>query len=163
MKFFHSKSETALTLFVAALISSLVVFWPRTPKTAFYFQVTMRSALPGVAQLYCDAALDPKESQPIRASIEGDSTKVDYKFPLIEGRYTTFRFDPTDKSGNRMVLAGIRIVGQQGDLLRTIVSSQVKPFRGINQFEINTTDEVRFTTVDYGPSPSLTVELGEPV
>ena len=54
MKLFRSKSEIGLALVIAALVSTTITFWPRARPPAFYFEVTMRSSLPGFAQLFYD-------------------------------------------------------------------------------------------------------------
>jgi hypothetical protein len=162
MKLFRSKSEIGLALVIAAFVSTTVTFWPRAPKPAFYFQVTMRSALSGFAQLYYDAGPALKEAESVRLPVEGGNRDVDYKFPLTEGRLTNLRFDPTDQGGNRVVLSRMRIVHHPADLLRTIQPSQLKPSQRMDRFETTAT-EVYLTTADNGAASFLTVELGEPL
>jgi hypothetical protein len=136
--------------------------WPRTPTPAFYFEVTMRSALSGSAQLYYDASPDVKEEESVRLPAEGGNREADYKFPLPEGRFTTLRFDPTDQGGNTVVLSRMRVVSRGGDLARTIQPGQLKPSPRIDRFETTAT-EATLTTPAAGAASFLTLELGEPL
>ena len=162
VKPFLFKSRIGVALLFGAVLATAFSFWPRTPKPAFYFKVTMRSSLPGFAQLYYDAGPAVKEADSVRLPVEGGNRDVDYKFPLPEGRFTNFRFDPTDQGGNTVILSRIRIVHRAGHLLRTIQPSQVKAARQIDRFETSAM-EVNLTTASIGAASFVTVELGEPL
>jgi hypothetical protein len=162
MKLFRSNSEIGLALAIAALVATAITFWPRAPKPAFYFQVTIRSELPGFAQLYYDAGEAMREARSVRLPIAGGARDVEYRFPLPEGRFTNLRFDPTDQGGNRVALSRLRIVRRPAEVLRTIQPGQLKPSQRMNRFEATAT-EVNLTTAASGIPSFLTVELGEPV
>ena len=162
VKTFLIRSRVGIALLFGAVLATAFSFWPRTPKPAFYFEVTMRSSLPGFAQLFYDAGSAVKEADSVRLSVEGGNRDADYKFPLPEGRFTNFRFDPTDQGGSTVILSRMRIAHRGGDLLRTIQPSQLKPSPRIDRLETTDT-EVTLTSAAAGAASFLTVELGEPL
>ena len=82
-------------------------FWPRSEAFPFFFEVTMRSAQSGFAQLYYDTGNGVSERDSSRLPLEGGNRPVTYQFPLPEGRYPNFRFDPTDRARNTMTLSAL--------------------------------------------------------
>jgi len=149
-------------LLFGVLLATAFGFWPRTPKPLFYFEVTARSSLAGVAQLYYDTGSGLNEADSVRLPTEGSNRDVDYKFPLPHGTYSFLRFDPTDRAGNVMVLSQLRIVTQAGQLIRAIEPIQVKASQQIERLEPGPAS-VSLTTASTGSDPILTVELGEPL
>jgi len=136
--------------------------WPRTPKPAFYFEVTMRSSMAGIAQLFYDTGSGIRELDSVRLPAEGGNRDVAYKFPLPGGTYSSLRFDPTDRPGNVMVLSGLRIVTGPGQLVRAIEPNHVKASQQIDRLEPGP-DNLSLTTASTAGDPILTVELGEPL
>src|SRR5436190_576938 len=162
MKLFRSKSEVGLALVIAVLVSVPITFWPRARPTAFYFEITMRSSLPGFAQLFYGVGSAVNEADSCRLPLEGDNQEVIYKFPLPEGRYASLRFDPTNRAGNTITLSRARVVDRMGNILRSIRPEQFKPSHQIQRLEASTT-EVTLRTVGNDGGSNIIVELGEPL
>lgn len=156
------RSRIGLALALGAIAATAFTFWPRTQSPAFYFEITMRSALSGFAQLYYDVGSGVNGKDSFRLPVEGGNRDALYRFPLPEGRYPNLRFDPTDRARNSMTLSGGRIVDRAGNLVRAIPPSQIKVSQQIEQLEAGET-KVTFTTAATADDPILTVELGEPV
>jgi hypothetical protein len=144
------------------LLATAFSFWPRTPKSRFYFEVTARSSLAGVAQLYYDTGSGMNEADSVRLPVEGGNRDEDYKFRLPHGTYSFLRFDPTDRAGNVMVLSRLRVVTEAGQLIRAIEPNQVKASQQIERLEPSPAG-VSLTTASTGTDSILTVELGEPL
>jgi hypothetical protein len=102
------------------VLATAFSFWPRTPKSLSYFEVTARSTLAGMAQLYYDTGSGMNEADSVRLPVEGGNRDVDYKFRLPPGTYSFLRFDPTDRAGNVMILSRLRFVTQAGLIIRAI-------------------------------------------
>ncbi|MFN2621452.1 MAG: hypothetical protein ABR611_01290 [Chthoniobacterales bacterium] len=147
---------------MAVLVAAAFAFWPRNPGTPFLFEVTIRSSLPGFAQLYYDLGAGFNEGNSWRVPIEGRDREVRCQFPLPAGIYAKFRFDPTDRSNNSMTLSGARIVDRDGRLFRTVAPSQFKAVNEIESLSAND-QQVTFTTAATSHDPILSLELGGPV
>jgi hypothetical protein len=151
----------------AALLFGLVSavafsLWPRASKSAFYFEVTMRSSLAGIAQLYYDTGSGLREADSVRLPTEGGNRDVVYKFPLPGGTYSSLRFDPTDRPGNVIVLSALRIVTGGGQLVRIIEPTQVKASQQIERLERGL-DSLSLTTASAAADPILSIELAGPL
>ena len=162
VKPFLFKSRIGVALLFGAVLATAFSFWPRTPKPLFYFQVTARSTLAGIAQLYYDTGSGMNETDSARLPVEGGNREVDYKFRLPHGTYSFLRFDPTDRASNVMILSQLRIVTQAGQLIRAIEPTQVKASQQIERLEPGPAS-VSLTTASTGTDSILTVELGEPL
>jgi hypothetical protein len=162
MKLFRSKSEIGLALVIAALVSTAITFWPRARPTAFYFEVTMRSSLPGFAQLFYEVGSGVNEADSCRLPLEGGNRDVIYKFPLPEREYASLRFDPIDRTGNTMTLSRARVVDRMGNVLRSIRPDQFKAPHQIERLEASAT-EVTLTTRGSDGGSNVIVELREPL
>jgi hypothetical protein len=162
MKLFRSKSEIGLALVIAALVSATITFWPRARPTAFYFEVMMRSSLPGFAQLFYEVGSGVNEADSCRLPLAGGNRNVIYKFPLPEGRYAGLRLDPTDRTGNTITLSRARVVDRMGNVLRSIRPDQFKASHQVERLEASAT-EVTLTTIGSDGGSNVTVELGEPL
>lgn len=149
-------------LLFGVVLATAFSFWPRTPKSLFYFEVTARSSLAGLAQLYYDTGSGMNEADSVRLPVEGGNRDVDYKFRLPPGTYSFLRFDPTDRASNVMILSRLRIVTQAGQLIRAIEPVQLKASQQIERLEPGPA-AVSLTTASTGTDPILTVELGEPL
>jgi hypothetical protein len=151
----------------AAVVFGLVLAtafsaWPRTPKPAFYFEVTMRSSLTGIAQLFYDTGSGIREIDSVRLQAEGGNRDVAYKFPLPSGTYSFLRFDPTDRPGNVMVLSGLRIVTAADQLVRAIEPNQVKAAQQIEHLEQGPA-RVSLISASSAADPILKIELEDPL
>jgi hypothetical protein len=144
------------------VLATAFSLWPRTPKPLFYFEVTARSSLAGMAQLYYDNGSGMNETDSVRLPVEGGNRDVDYKFRLPHGTYSFLRFDPTDRASNVMILSQLRIVNHAGQLIRAIEPNQVKASQQIERLDPGPAS-VSLTTASTGTDPILTVELGEPL
>ena len=122
----------------------------------------MRSALPGLAQVYYETGSIHTEANSDRLPVEGGSHEVDYKFRLPEGPYYVLRFDPINRPGNVMVLSRLRIVTGAGQLVQAIDPKQVKASQQIDRIEPDSTS-VSLTTSVAGADPMLRIELSEPL
>jgi hypothetical protein len=162
MKLFRSKSEIGLAFFIAALVSTTITFWPRGQPTDFYLEVTMRSPLPGFAQLFYGVGAAANEADSCRLPLEGDNRDVIYKFSLPEGRYNSLRFDPTDRAGTTITLSQACVVDRMGHVLRSIRPNQFKPSHQIERLEAGIT-EVTLTTLGSDGGSNVIVELREPL
>lgn len=149
-------------LLFGAVVAAVFGLWPRTPKPAFYFEVTMHSSLAGSAQLYYDTGSGIREPDSVRLPTEGGNRDVAYKFPLPDGTYSFLRFDPTDRPGNDMVLSGLRIVTGTGQLVRAIGPVQVKASQQIDRLEPGLAS-LSLTTASTAGDSILTIELEEPL
>jgi hypothetical protein len=157
---FTSRIGKALLFGIALAIAFSC--WPRTPAPAYFFEVTMRSSLPGFARLYYNAGRAANEANSVRLPVEGGNRDAGYKFPLPEGRLTNLRFDPSDQGHNTVVLSQLRIFYRGGGVVRTIQPSQFKPSPGIERLEVSA-QELTLTTAAVADASFLTVELGEPL
>jgi hypothetical protein len=147
---------------VAVLVATAFAFWPRNPGAPFLFEVTMRSSLPGFAQVYYDLGAGFSERNSWRVPIEGRDRESRCQFPLPAGIYSSFRFDPTDRGNNSMTLSAARIVDRDGRLLRTVAPGQFKAVNEIEQLSVNE-QEVTFTTAATAHDPILSLELNGPL
>ena len=141
---FFSRSRIRLALTLGAIAALAYTFWPRANPFPFHFEVTMRSSLSGFAQLYYDTGSGVNEKNSSRLPVEGGNRPGQYKFPLPEGMFSEFRFDPTDRARNSMTLVGARIVDRAGNLVRVIPPSQIKVEQQVESSSRET--EVTFTT-----------------
>lgn len=165
-----SRAETRVSLWqrhrlplaVAALLALIISCWPRNPGPSFFFEVTIRSSLPGFAQLYYDVGSGLNERDSSRIPVEGRDRETHCRFPMAEGIFRTLRFDPTDRNQNSMTLSAARIVDRSGTVARVIAPTQFKAVNDIEGLSANDVN-VSFTTVAAGHDPILTVDLGEPV
>jgi len=162
MKLARPQTEIVLALVIAAIASTTIAFWPRERPTGSQFEVTMRASLPGFAQLFYNVDSGTNRSYSTRLPIEAGSQEVVYRFPLPEGRYTSLRFAPADRSGNRITLSRARVVGQTGTVLRTIRPEQFDAFRQIEHLEASLTG-ITFLTAGSDGDSSFRLELGEPL
>ncbi len=156
------KSAISAALLFGLVLATAFSLWPRTPKPAFYFEVTIRSSLAGIAQLYYDTGSGIRELDSVRLPTEGGNRDVAYKFPLPGGTYSLLRFDPTDRPGNIMVLSALRIVTGTGQLVRVIEPNQVKASQQIERLEL-APDSVSLATAPTAGDPIVTIELEEPL
>ncbi|MFZ1218251.1 MAG: hypothetical protein WAO00_03110, partial [Chthoniobacterales bacterium] len=90
-----TRSRIGLALAIGAIAATAFSFWPRTQPPVFFFELTMRSALSGFAQLYYDTGSGINEADSFRLHVAGGNHDVDYKFELPAGQYSKLRFDPT--------------------------------------------------------------------
>ena len=156
------KSRIGLALAFAVLVATTYTFWPRSEAFPFFFEVTMRSAQSGFAQLYYDTGNGVSERDSSRLPLEGGNRPVTYQFPLPEGRYPNFRFDPTDRARNTMTLSAARVVDRGGHLFRVIPPGQMKASQQIDKLAVSE-KEVTFATAANADDPILAIELGEPL
>ena len=131
------KSRLGLAFTLGVLAATAYTFWPRSDAFPFFFEVTMRSAQSGFAQLYYDTGNGVNERDSSRLPVEGGDRPVTYQLPLPEGRYSGFRFDPTDRARNTMTLSGARIVDRGGHLFRVIPPAQIKAAQQIDKLEVS--------------------------
>ena len=155
-------SRIGVALAIGAIAATAYTFWPRSQPFPFSFEVAMRSSLSGFAQLYWDVGSGVNEKDSVRLPVQGGNRQIDYKFPLAEGRYSSLRFDPTDRARNTMTLVGARIVDRSGNLVRVIPPSQIKVSQQVAQLEAHET-KVTLTTAADATDPILALDLGEPV
>jgi hypothetical protein len=148
-------------LIFGILAGTLYTFGRPHPPT-FCFEVTMQSARWGFAQLYYDIGKGVNEEDSFRTPITGGNRQLVYRFPLPEGRYWNFRFDPTDRARNHMTLTNPRIVDRAGHLVRAIPLREIKPTQQIEDFQTGETD-VSFTTSAEGNDSILALEFGDPI
>lgn len=159
---FLQRSTIRVAVAIGAIAATAFILWPRAQSPAFYFELTMRSSLPGFAQLHYDVGSGVNGKDSFRVSLEGGNHEVDYKFPLPEGRYLNLRFNPTDRALNTMTLSRVRIVDRSGSLVRNILPSQIKAIRQIERLQRGET-ETTLTTGDTASDPVLLLETGGPV
>jgi hypothetical protein len=155
------RQRLRITLTVAVLVAAAFAFWPRNPGAPFLFEVTIRSSLPGFAQLYYDLGAGFNEPNSWRVPIEGRDREMRCQFPLPAGIYSSFRFDPTDRGNNSVTLSAARIIDRDGRLLRVLPPSQFKAVNDIEELSAND-QQVTFTTAATAHDPILTLELGGP-
>jgi hypothetical protein len=151
-----------VAIVIAALAATSYMFWPRSDSFPFYFEIAMRSARSGFAQLYYDTGAGLNERDSSRLPLEGGNKQVTYRFPLPEGTYTNLRFDPTDRARNAMTLSGARIVDRGGNLFRVIPPTAIKAVHDIEELTAGNT-QVTFTTAATATDPILSVDPGEPL
>jgi len=155
------RSRLAPALAVGLLATTAFTFWPRqTP--AFSFRLTMRSALSGFAQLYYDTGSGINELNSVRVPVAGDNHDVEYMFPLPVGRFSSFRFDPTDRAKNTMTLTNPRVVDGSGHLVQAIPPTQIKASQQVELLEVSET-AVSLATAATADDPILTLELDQPL
>jgi hypothetical protein len=157
-----TRSRIGLALAVGAIAATAFSFWPRTQSPVFFFELTMRSALSGFAQLYYDTGSGINEADSFRLHVAGGNHDVDYKFELPAGQYSKLRFDPTDRAGNTMTLSKARIVDRSGQLFRAISPTQIRVSQQIELLEVSET-AVSLVTAANADDPILTLELGQPL
>jgi hypothetical protein len=151
-----------VAILIGAFAATAYTFWPRSGPPPFYFEVAIRSAQSGFAQLYYDTGAGLNERDSSRLPLEGGNQQVTYQFPLPEGTYPNLRFDPTDRAWNAMTLSGMRIVDRSGHLFRVIPPAQIKAVHEIEKLEAGET-QVTFTTAVTATDPILTLELAGPL
>jgi len=151
-----------VAIVIGALAAMAYTFWPRSDPFPFYFEVAIRSAQSGFAQLYYDTGAGINERDSSRLPLEGGNKQVTYQFALPEGKYANLRFDPTDRARNAMTLSGARIVDRGGHLFRVIPPAQIKAAQQIEKLEAGET-QVTFATAVTATDPILALELGEPL
>ena len=159
---FLSRPRIRLALALGVIAALLYTFWPRANPFPFNLEITMRSSLSGFAQLYYDTGSGVNERNSSRLPVAGGNQPTQYQFPLPEGPFSNFRFDPTDRARNSMALANARIVDRAGNLVRALAPGQFKPGQQIDGLEASET-EVTFTTAATADDPILRLELDEPL
>jgi hypothetical protein len=150
------------TVAVAALVALTFSLWPHNLGASFSFEITIRSSLPGFAQLYYDVGSGLNDHDSSRVPIEGHDREISCRFPLPEGIFRSLRFDPTDRNGNSMTLSAARIVDRAGRVVRLVAPTQFKALNDIEGLSANN-QTVSFTTAAAGDDPMLAVDLGEPI
>jgi hypothetical protein len=153
------RSRLLIALLIALLPALAFAFWPRL-QPPFYFQVTIRSALDGFAEVYYDTG--SKEQPSSRLPVQGDNHEVDCKFPLPQGAYPGLRFDPIDRGPTTMVLSKPRITDRNGNIIRVIAPDQIVPSHQIEKLEPHETD-LSLTIPQGADDPRLAVQLRPPV
>ena len=89
---------------IAAIAAALVALWPRSESPTFYFAVTIRAASSGVGRLYYGVPFGSAKPDSVALQVNGGNRDVDYKFPLLDGRYLNVRFDPINHAGTNRTL-----------------------------------------------------------
>jgi len=156
------RSRIALSIVLGVVLATAFTFWLRTARSTFYFEITMRSSLPGSAQLYYDTGSGLNEVDSVRVPVQELDRAVNYRFRLPEGVYGFLRFDPTDQAGNTITLSRPRLVDGTGQLVRRIELSQLKAMQQIETFEA-TAMEVHLETNATDRDPILEIEFSQPV
>jgi hypothetical protein len=157
-----TRQRLRLALVLGALAATVFTIWPRGDAFPFCFEVTIRSSLPGFAQLYYDTGTGVNEHDSTRIEVEGGNHEVTYRFSLPAGSYSYLRFDPIDQPRASMTLSQARITDRAGRLLRLIDPGKIKASNEIEGLQANET-QASFTTSLKGNDPILAIELGEPL
>jgi hypothetical protein len=89
----------ALTSLILPLALSLLVVTARHATSPFAFEVTFKASTAGTVQLFYDptGAGHVSEGDSARFQLNQVDTAITHRFPLPEGTYNWFRFDPIDR------------------------------------------------------------------
>ena len=100
-----------MTSLILPLALSLLVVTARHATSPFAFEVTFKASTPGTVQLFYDptGAAHLSEPDSARFHLNQVDTAITHRFPLPEGTYSWFRFDPIDRQGT-VTFSGARIV-----------------------------------------------------
>jgi hypothetical protein len=97
-----------ISLILPVAVSLLTV--PIIPET-YFLEMTLKTSTQGIAQLFYDPSGGDgvREADSARFQFYALEKSVTHRFPLPEGSYKGFRFDPIDREGI-VTLSGARIV-----------------------------------------------------
>src|SRR6266446_8542623 len=99
-----SKRNLAILAGVASLLSlaGSVFFLATTPSA--YFEVGLRSAKPGSAELFYDLGRGMNAAESVSLPLRSGDSIMSYRFPLRAGKYYGLRFDPIDRGDCDMTI-----------------------------------------------------------
>src|SRR2546423_11656328 len=139
----HTLKRNLAILAGTAFLFSLAVsaLFPPTAPSA-YFEVGLKSAKPGFAELFYDLGRGMNAAESVSLPLRtGDST-VSYRFPLRAGNYYGLRFDPIDRGDCEMTIRDARLIDRFGHLLRDFEPADFVVENDISQVEV-TPSELR--------------------
>ena len=156
-----------MTSLILPLALSLLVVTARHATSPFAFEVTFKASTPGTVQLFYDptGAAHLSEPDSARFHLNQVDTAITHRFPLPEGTYSWFRFDPIDRQGT-VTFSGARIVRSspwtQDQVVRNIPVSR---FLAANQIvSLKTSaEEAQLVTSEHANHPMLVVLLESPL
>jgi hypothetical protein len=130
------KFQLGLILILAAIAASAAALftWLQTPS--FYFEVSMRSSTPGLAQTFYDSGGGFREEDSARQQLHDPGVTAVYRFPLPELRYRVIRFDPLEHGNADLVIDSIRIIDISGRAVRTFPLQEATVQGGISFSQI---------------------------
>lgn len=137
-------------------------FAPRSHQPVCYFEVTMRSSLPGTAYLHYVPASGSNDRDSVKVTVEGGNSEQRYHFPLREGKYSRLWFQPIDQASAVLTLTKPSIVDPAGHVMRAIPSSDINPVTEVERFEVSQS-EISLTAAPRGDLPMLAVKVVPPV
>ncbi len=127
-------SRWPLSLAAAVLVASGVIL-PRAATLAqrtqqFVLQFELAAAQPTIAELFVDrgAGFDPRTSQIVH--VAESAAPLPYSLPLVAGRYSSIRFDPSPGDGE-WTLRRAAIVDRYGRVVVPLDLSKVRPSRSV--------------------------------
>jgi hypothetical protein len=157
-----------ISLILPVAVSLLTVPLSREPKSTYFFEVTLKTSTQGIAQLFYDptGGDDAREENSARLQLDVVETPITHRFPLPEGRYSGFRFDPIDRHAT-VAFSGARIVrvGPSGvpvQVLSAILATRFLAARHVSSLKA-IGDEVQLVTTEDANDPILTVSLQTPL
>jgi hypothetical protein len=123
-------------LLVFAFVVAIVIILVRAPfLRSFYFEVSLRSSSPGIAQTFYDIGNGVNEQNSARMPLPASKEMTLYRFPLPEGDYHAIRFDPLDHGNAEMVIREARIVDILGHTVRAFPLNELVASNGLYKFD----------------------------
>src|SRR2546423_1384220 len=155
------KGRVVLVIFLAAFLAAGValVNLARTPQ--FYFEISMRSSVSGIAQTFYDVGRGVNETDSVRFPVDSNDGPGICRFPLSEDEYRALRFDPLDRGNAEITISTARIVNQFGHTIRNFSLEELKVADGVFHSEIKD----RKLSLTLGPAdndPKLIINPGSP-
>ena len=155
------------SLIFPVTLSLLLVASPSKTPSPYFFEVTLRASTDGVAQLFYDpdGGDDAREANSARVDLSALET-ITYRFPLPEGSYKGFRFDPIDRQGT-VAFSRVRIVrvssrGGPDQIVSTIPVSRFRAAQHVSSLNANG-EESQLVTTENARDPILMVSLDAPL
>jgi hypothetical protein len=162
LKSFYANPRLRIALAFGVVGGFIYAFAPRSPQSVCYFEVTMRSSLPGTAHLHYVPGLGTNDRDSVQVPVVGGNSDRRYQFPLREGKYSKLWFQPIDRASATLTLAQARVVDPAGHVMRAIPPTDINPVTEVERFEVSQS-EISLTAAARGDLPMLAVKVVPPV
>jgi hypothetical protein len=147
---------------IVATVTTLFLFSANPPRPGnFFFEITLSSENPGIAQLFYDAGHGFREQDSVRRPVNANMGQVVYRFALSPGTYRALRFDPIDRPGTA-TFSDAKIVGPRGQAVQFFAPGQFIPAHDIASLT-PTNGRLEMRTVPDGNDPYLILALEKPL
>jgi hypothetical protein len=162
LKSYYAHPRFRIALAVGVLGAGIFALVPRSPHAVCYFEVTMRSSLPGTAHLHYVPAPASNDRDSVQVAVQGGNSDRRYQFLLREGKYSRLWFQPIDQGSATLTLSEPRIVDRSQRVIRSISPGDISPVTEAGRFEIRQ-GEISFTAAPHGEAPVLAVDFVPPL